>query len=51
MPKESGEDTIEMSLLLTNVYAGRVEQVGALSKLGVAKKIKASMEHSLAART
>lgn len=43
----SGEDNIDMSLLLTDVYAGRVEQVGALSKLGVAKKIKASMEHSL----
>ena len=45
--QESGEDTIEMSLLLTNIYAARVEQVGTLSKLGVAKKIKASMEHSL----
>ncbi len=45
--QESGEDNIEMSLLLTDVYASRVGQVGAMSKLGVAKKIKASMEHSL----
>lgn len=43
----NGEDNIEMSLLLTDAYAARVEQVGAMSKLGVAKKIKASMEHSL----
>lgn len=36
--QEGGEDTIEMSLLLTEIYAGRVDQVGAMSKLGIAKK-------------
>jgi len=45
--QKNGEDTIDMSLMLTNVYAARINQVGMLKKLGLAKKIKASTEHSL----
>ncbi len=45
--QKQGEDTIEMSLLLTEAYAGRIDQVGQLKKMGLAKKIKISMEHSL----
>ncbi|PHS42442.1 MAG: hypothetical protein COA91_00360 [Robiginitomaculum sp.] len=45
--QKNGEDTIDMSLMLTNTYAARIGQVGALKKLGLAKKIKASTEHSL----
>ncbi len=45
--QKNGEDTIDMSLLLTNAYAARINQVGKLKQLGLAKKIKASTEHSL----
>ena len=43
----NGEDNIDMSLLMSEALAGRVDQVGTLKQLGVAKKIKKSMEHSL----
>ncbi len=43
----NGEDNIGMSLLMSEALAGRVDQVGKLKQLGVAKKIKKSMEHSL----
>ncbi|MBL4853662.1 MAG: hypothetical protein JKY25_05425 [Robiginitomaculum sp.] len=45
--QKNGEDNIGMSLLLTNAYAARINQVGKLKQLGLAKKIKASTEHSL----
>ncbi len=45
--QKNGEDTIDMSLMLTNAYASRINQVGKLKQLGLAKKIKASTEHSL----
>ena len=45
--QEGGEDNIDMSLLMSEALAGRVDQVGKLKQLGVAKKIKKSMQHSL----
>ncbi len=45
--QKNGEDTIDMSLMLTSAYAARIGQVGKLKQLGLAKKIKASGEHSL----
>ncbi|PHR59305.1 MAG: hypothetical protein COA43_09220 [Robiginitomaculum sp.] len=45
--QSNGEDTLEISQLLSEAYAGRIEQVGMLKKLKLAKKIKKSMEHSL----
>ena len=45
--QKGGEDTIDLSLLLTEAYAGRINQVGNLKKMKLAKKIKKSSEHSL----
>jgi tetratricopeptide (TPR) repeat protein len=45
--QEKGEDSIDLSQLLTEAYVGRIGQVGMLKKMGLAKKIKKSMEHSL----
>lgn len=45
--QEGGEDTIDMSLLLTEAYAGRIDQVGQFKKMKLAKKIKKSTQHSL----
>ena len=45
--QKHGEDTIDLSLLLTEAYAGRIDQVGGLKQLKLAKKIKKSSLHSL----
>ncbi len=45
--KANGEDTIEVNLLLAEALSGRINQVGMLKKISLAKKIKKSLEHTL----
>ena len=45
--RKNGEDTVEISLLLAEAYGGRIDQVGTLKKMGLAKKLRKNLEHAL----
>ena len=45
--QKEGEDTVSVGLMLSEAYGGRIDQVGMLKKMGLAKKLRKNMEHSL----
>lgn len=45
--KGAGQDTVEINLLLSEALSGRINQVGMIKKMSLAKKIKKNLEHTL----
>ena len=45
--QKAGEDSVALNSLLTQAYSSRIDEVGMLKKMSIAKKLKTTLEHTL----